>query len=293
VSRERGFDCLRGTFVRIVIAQSAIALLVCGVAARPVGAQIEPAPSSVGTATGVPAARPSETASAEGPTPSRGTATSDPAFATSFLHDVLGDYKHYFSKETAIWLGGGGLAALAVHPADDDIARHVQENHPDELIGGNTYGSQWLHIPVAMAVWGIGSLAGSDRFAETGRDLLRAQISVVSWTYAIKYTANRTRPNGDPRGFPSGHASTSFATAAVLQEQFGWKVGVPAFLAAAYTGASRVVANQHWTSDVIFGAAVGMASGRTVTLHLRDNRFTLAPMPVPGGAGVLVTALRQ
>jgi len=275
-----------------VIAWSAIALLACGVAARPAGAQTEPAPSSVGTATGVPAARPSETVPAEGPAPSRGTAASDGGFATSFLRDVVGDYKHYFSKENAIWLGGGGLTALAVHAADDDIAEHVQEHHPDELTGGATYGSQWLHIPVAMGVWGLGALAGSDRFAETGRDLLRAQISVVSWTYAIKYASNRTRPNGDPHSFPSGHASTSFATAAVLQEHFGWKVGVPAFLAAAYTGASRVVANQHWTSDVVFGAAVGMASGRTVTLHLRNARFTFAPMPVPGGAGVLVTTSR-
>ena len=106
-----------------------------------------------------------------------------------------------------------------------------------------------------------------------GRDLLRAQISVVSWTYAIKVAAQRTRPNGDPRSFPSGHASTSFATAMVLQEHFGWKAGLPAFALAAYTAASRVVANQHWASDVVFGAVVGMASGRTVTIHLRDTRL--------------------
>ena len=275
-----------------MLGHSAIAFVMCAWAAGLASAQTEPALSSVGTATGVSVARPSETAPAEGPAPSRGTA-SQGNFGSSFIRDVAGDYKHYFSKENAIWLGGGGLTAWAVHAADDDIARHVQEDHPDELTGGATYGSQWLHIPVAMGVWGIGALAGSDRFAETGRDLLRAQISVVSWTYAIKYATDRTRPNGDPRSFPSGHASTSFATAAVLQEHFGWKVGVPAFLAAAYTGASRVVANQHWTSDVVFGAAVGMASGRTVTLHLRDSRFSFAPLAVPGGGGVLVTALRQ
>ncbi len=56
--------------------------------------------------------------------------------------------------------------------------------------------------------------------------------------------------------------------------------------------ASRVAANQHWASDVVFGASVGMASGRTVTIHLRDTRLALAPLAVPGGGGVLVTALR-
>jgi membrane-associated phospholipid phosphatase len=79
----------------------------------------------------------------------------------------------------------------------------------------------------------------------------------------------------------------------VLQEHFGWKLGVPAFAAAAYTAVSRITANQHWASDVVFGAAVGLASGRTVTIRLRDARFSLAPLAVPGGGGVLVTALRQ
>jgi len=78
----------------------------------------------------------------------------------------------------------------------------------------------------------------------------------------------------------------------VLQEHFGWKAGLPAFLAAAYTGTSRVFDNQHWASDVVFGAAIGMAAGRTVTLHLRDTRVSVEPLAVPGGGGVLVTATR-
>src|SRR6185436_6773318 len=104
-----------------------------------------------------------------------------------------------------------------------------------------TYGSQLLHVPVAIGIWAAGAAAGSGRVADAGRDLLRAQISVVSWTYAIKVSARRTRPDGsDTRSFPSGHASTSFATAMVLQEHFGWKLGVPFFAVASYTAASRV-----------------------------------------------------
>ena len=212
--------------------------------------------------------------------------------AARFIHDVLHDYKDFLSVENAEILALGGAAAGGVHPVDGSIATWVQQNNPAALTGGNEYGSQLLQIPVAIAWWGIASLAGSDNNADAGRDLLRAQISVFSWTYAIKYAVERTRPNGDPRGFPSGHASTSFATAMVLQQHYGWKLGLPAFLAAAYTGTSRIWANQHYTSDVIFGAAVGMASGRTVTIHLRDARVSVAPMPVPGGGGVLVTAVK-
>ncbi|HJZ71203.1 MAG TPA: phosphatase PAP2 family protein [Vicinamibacterales bacterium] len=212
--------------------------------------------------------------------------------AVRFVRDVASDYKNFFSVENAEWLGFGGAAALVMHAGDDRIFEWTRDNNPSSLSGGNEYGSQYLQIPLAIAWWGIAAAAGSDRNADAGRDLLRAQLSVVSWTYAIKFAADRTRPNGDPRSFPSGHASNSFATAMVLQEHYGWKLGVPAFLVATYTGVSRVIDNQHWASDVVFGAFLGMASGRTVTLHLRDTRVTLAPLAVPGGGGVMVSATR-
>lgn len=215
-------------------------------------------------------------------------ASSEPGVVMRLVRDVGGDYKHFFSKDTALWLGVGGGAALAVHPADDNIADHFQASNSD-LDGGNVYGSQLLQVPVAIGWWIAGAAAGSERQAETGRDLLRAQIAAFSWTYSLKYIANRTRPNGDPHSFPSGHASTSFATAMVLQEHFGWKVGVPAFAIAGYTAVSRLTDNQHWTSDVVFGAALGMACGRTVTRHLRNLAVT--PVALHRGAAVFVTTV--
>src|SRR4051794_19613291 len=222
--------------------------------------------------------RPIATAAAAATAPPTGAEEpTEGGVAIRLLRDIGRDYKNYFSVENAVVLGVGGGAAGLVHLGDESIAEWAQGENLT-LEGGSTYGSQWLHIPVALAWWVIGSAAGSERNAATGRDLLRAQISVVSWTYAIKLAANRTRPNGDPHSFPSGHASTSFATAMVLQEHFGWKLGVPAFAAATYTVVSRVTENQHWASDVVFGAAVGLASGRTVTLRLRNTGVAVAPL---------------
>jgi membrane-associated phospholipid phosphatase len=216
---------------------------------------------------------------------------SDTSAPVRFIRDVGGDYKHFFSVETALWLGVGGGAALAVHPADQAISDAAQDAH-DTLPGGSVYGSQYLQIPVAVAWWAIASAAGSERHAETGRDLLRAQISVASWTYAIKLATDRTRPNGDSHSFPSGHASASFATAMVLQDHYGWKVGLPAFLIAGYTAASRVVENQHWTSDVVFGAALGIASARTVTIKFRESRVSIAPVVAPKSGALMVSVVR-
>jgi hypothetical protein len=219
------------------------------------------------------------------------TSSSEPNVAVAFVRDVAHDYRNFLSVETALWLGAGGGAAWAVHAADQSIADSVQRN-PPSLPGGNYWGSQGVQIPLAIAWWVAGAAAGSSTQATVGRDLLRGQLLEVGYQYGIKYATNRTRPNGDPRSLPSGHATTSFTTAMVLQEHFGWKVGLPAFIAAAYTGASRVTDNQHWASDVVLGAALGMAAGRTVTLHLRDTRFSLSPAAVPRGVALNVVARR-
>jgi membrane-associated phospholipid phosphatase len=212
--------------------------------------------------------------------------------ATHLIRDVASDYKNFLSVDTAQRITIGAFAAGALHAADEEIASSIQEGSGTTLPGGSTYGSQLLHLPVAAAWWAIASAAGSSRHAAAGRDLLRAQISVVSWTYAIKYATDRTRPNGDPRSLPSGHASTSFATATVLQTHYGWKLGLPAYIAATYSGVSRIYENQHWASDVVLGAAVGIASGRTATVRLRRTKMTVAPLAVPGGGGVMFTTLR-
>ena len=214
----------------------------------------------------------------------------EPSGFKRFVSDVGHDYIDYFSRETAEWYIDGGAMTAALHPLDEELRDATQDPEATltrSLEGGSTIGNLSFQLPLAAGWWIIGHAAGSQRGAEAGRDLVRAQISALSWTYAFKYAANRTRPNGDPRSFPSGHASATFATAMVLQGHYGWKIGLPAFAAAGYTAASRITVNKHWASDVAFGAVVGMVSGRTVTLHLRQRTIALGPMAVPGGGGVV------
>ena len=65
----------------------------------------------------------------------------------------------------------------------------------------------------------------------------------------------------DGYAFPSGHASTTFASASVLEAHFGWKFGVPAYAFATYVAASRLHENRHYLSDVVFGGAIGWPPG--------------------------------
>lgn len=222
------------------------------------------------------------------------SASADPPETPNFFRQVGNDYLHFFSRDTAIWMSVGGGLALAIHPADEAVRDATQgpNTFTTSLEGGSWYGQGFVQVPLALAWWGIGHAAGSARGAAAGRDLTRAQILAAAWTFPIKAAVGRTRPNGDPRSFPSGHASASFATAMVLQDHYGWKAGVPAFGAAAYTALSRLTDNKHWASDVAFGAFLGMASARTVTLHLRTATVTVAPLAAPRTGGVLFTVAR-
>src|SRR3954469_8542548 len=99
-----------------------------------------------------------------------------------FIPAVASDYKNFLSLDTARTVTLGAVTAGGMHAADETIANWVQETNPGTLTGGATYGSQLVQVPVAAAWWMIAAAAGSSRHAAAGRDLLRAQISVVSWT---------------------------------------------------------------------------------------------------------------
>ena len=55
----------------------------------------------------------------------------------------------------------------------------------------------------------------------------------------------------------------------MLQQHYGWWVGVPATLAAGYVATARVHDAKHYLSDVIFGGALGIAAQRTVMLSIK------------------------
>lgn len=80
-----------------------------------------------------------------------------------------------------------------------------------------------------------------------------------------------------PGGTPSGHASTAYAMFAVLATFYDkWPLYVLAQVGGLYVSASLIYNNQHFVSDVIWGAALGYYIGRWVVRH-RSSRFRCKP----------------
>ncbi len=55
---------------------------------------------------------------------------------------------------------------------------------------------------------------------------------------------------------------------------------------ATYVATSRIQEERHFLSDVAFGAAIGIAAGRTVTIGIGESRLAIAPAVARGGGGV-------
>jgi membrane-associated phospholipid phosphatase len=84
-------------------------------------------------------------------------------------------------------------------------------------------------------------------------------------TYGLQHTIDAKRPNGKPHSFPSGHTSISFASAEFVRKRYGWEYGLPAYALASFVAYSRVEAKEHYTHDVIAGAAIGIGSSYLFT----------------------------
>jgi len=206
-----------------------------------------------------------------------------------------------FPRRRSTWviLGVGAGAALLAHPVDDDVNAHlVGKKSADWIWGPGKYvGAAYTQAAVAIGLYTFGryiapattGASRTNKWSHMGLDLLRAQIVSQTLVHAMKYTVRRDRPTGECCSFPSGHATTAFAVASVIERHFGYRMSIPAMALAAYVATSRLHDNRHFLSDVVFGSALGTATGWTVVGRHGRSSYALAPVAVPGGFALQLT----
>lgn len=213
-----------------------------------------------------------------------------PAKGQSFFKTVAHDYKSFFSKDTAKVLGMMSVASIAAVPWDREGLREGLELPAGFFKPGKYIGNVLYEGGFGVLVLTMGKMTDSDKAADLGRDIVRGQLLSQGLVQALKYTIRRQRPDGSNHAaFPSGHSASTFTTAAILQRHFGWKVATPMYVVGGYVAMSRMSANKHHISDVVMGAGIGLAAGRTVTIHTIGQKMGVGVTPVPGGASLTFT----
>ena len=264
--------------------------LVCALSA-PAWAQ-NPLPENTGSESTV-AAAPDGTQIPQAPRPAPvEIARSTPVESQNIFKLTAGDFKNFFSKDTAIVMSYTSLVAIAAAPWDREGVNNGF-NIPTALFeSGNAIGQFAFQVSAGLATYGVGKAVGNQKAALVGRDIVRAQIVSQVFVQALKHTVRRERPDGsNDKSFPSGHSASAFATATVLQRHYGWKVGVPAYALGGYIAMARMAWNRHHATDVVMGAGFGIAAARTVTMSLANSKFAVGVQPERGGASVNFTKI--
>jgi hypothetical protein len=135
-----------------------------------------------------------------------------------------------------------------------------------------------------VAIYAIGALRHDDHATETGILGGEAMVDSLAVSEVLKAATMRERPTVDSAkgeffqtgvgldsSFPSNHAIVAWSSAAVMASEYdGWMTQIATYGLATGVSVTRVLARQHFPSDVLVGSAVGWMIGRYVA-HKRGH----------------------
>ena len=203
-----------------------------------------------------------------------------------------GDFFHdaglYFTaplrwdEQDWLYFGGALVAIGAAHALDDKVRDHFAGSSP-VLNGGQDPNSTRDFIPAAAVLggtWLVSTVIG-DKFGQgESYSMIEASLFSAVTLEGLKFAGGRERPNQTldsndwstgGSSFPSLHSGVAFAVGTVFAESgddgYRWFRRCIGYGMASATVYLRLHENQHWFSDTVAGAAVGIATARFSTDH--------------------------
>ena len=204
---------------------------------------------------------------------------------------------HWQKKEWMIFGGfvAGTAALTLLDKPTKRLFERTRRHFPGEIEAiGYHYGKPYSAVIFTSAFYLTGVLF-KDRWAkDTGIELGATLLTSGLLQTILKEVIGRARPGTDVgpykfripskgsiayHSFPSGHAAVAFGISIVMARRIESKpIKILFYSLAATTAISRMHANDHWLSDIAFGAAMAWACDKAVARRLatngrKENRF--------------------
>ena len=128
-------------------------------------------------------------------------------------------------------------------------------------------------VPLALALWFLPGTSGQRSLRQRvavvvvlgillalGAAFIAGQVHAQSRPFISDGSTRLLISHSPDNSFPSDHATVSFAVAGTL---ICWRrlIGMVTLVVATLIGFARVFVGLHWPSDILAGAAIGIASG--------------------------------
>ena len=184
---------------------------------------------------------------------------------------------HIRTVEDAVpWIVvGAGTAGLIA--SDHWTSRQLPNTVDQVSISSDVshVGAAYTVLPITAGFYIGGAIAHNEKARETGVLGGEAILDALILTSVVKVATQRKRPldgNGDGdffdggSSFPSGHAAESWALASVVAHEYNKNLLYPitAYGLATLVSVSRLSGQNHFSSDVFVGSAMGWFIGRYV-----------------------------
>ena len=245
---------------------------------------------------------------------------------------VLSQPLHYDWKDWTVFGGVAAATTLAfvyddeVYSLVDKSLNHSQSENISKYT--DIFGEEYFILPSVALTYAFSSIGDNCRLKNLSLAALQSFIYAEVASAGLKVltcrlrpsefnsqqpTANSQQPTANSQqpiansqtwlgpfksfestSFPSGHAMRSFALATTVSGFYPDKkwVGIVSYSLAMMTSVGRVIGKEHWTSDVIVGAALGYFIGRGVVKFNEKigniSSVEIQPIATNYGLGVVI-----
>lgn len=187
------------------------------------------------------------------------------------------------------------LATTSVYTLNKNVPFNkysVQQNIANAYPNFHSKADDYILFAPVVFTYGVGFLNNKyvkNDFINRSVLLAKSAIITAAIVYPTKYVFAMQRPDqSEFDAYPSGHTASAFAMATFMHQELKHQsiwYSVGAYSVATSVGVMRMLNNRHWNSDVLLGAAIGIASTKIAYLtHQfkwgKDSRIALSFVPV-------------